>query len=152
LNVYIYHPPWPEHAPLRNSLPKAQRRKLKLWKGKLMQMSERYNKHFVSLGLLFHTCHNCKKHPGEKEARRRLKVCQKKGTIERPKGTAGRDFSLQEAMNLDGKDTVFKKIQVSILSLPLYMSSQFFFHEYKSLRLPRPMAFNLIPPFSISPQ
>jgi hypothetical protein len=100
-----------------------------------MQMSERYNKHFVSLGLLFHACHNCKKHPGEKEARRRLKVCQKKGTIERPKGTAGRDFSLQEAMNLDGKDTVFKKIRVSILSLPLYMSSQFFFHEYKIIEI-----------------
>jgi len=110
----------------RNSLPKAQRRKSKRWKGKLMQMSERYNKHFVSLGLLFHVCHNCKKHPGEKEARRRLKACQKKGTIKRPKGTAGRHFSLQEAMNLDGKDTLFKRIRVSILSLPLYTSSQFF--------------------------
>ncbi|KAG2116046.1 uncharacterized protein F5147DRAFT_758487 [Suillus discolor] len=53
----------------------------------------------------------------EKEARKKLKACQKKGAIMCPDGTAGRHFNLQHAMNLDGKDTMYKKIQYKIIEI-----------------------------------
>ncbi|KAG2114315.1 uncharacterized protein F5147DRAFT_786879 [Suillus discolor] len=53
----------------------------------------------------------------EKEARKKLKACQKKGAIMRPDGTAGRHFNLQHAMNLDDRDTVYKKIRYKIIEI-----------------------------------
>jgi hypothetical protein len=38
--------------------------------------------------------------------------------IERPEGASGRHFNLKKAMNLDGKDTVYKNIRVSISISP----------------------------------
>ncbi|KAG1844994.1 hypothetical protein F4604DRAFT_1978761 [Suillus subluteus] len=53
----------------------------------------------------------------EKEARKKLKACQKKGAITRPDGTAGRHFNLQHAMNLDDKDSVYKIIRYKIVEI-----------------------------------
>jgi len=53
----------------------------------------------------------------EKEARRRLKTRQKKGVIERPKGTAGRHFNLQKEMKLDGKDAIYNKIRYKVIEI-----------------------------------
>ena len=73
-------------------------------------------KSYVSIRLSVITAKNL----GEKEARKKLKACQK-GAITRPRGTAGRHFNLQQTMNLDDKDTMCKRIRVSTFLLSIYV-------------------------------
>jgi hypothetical protein len=98
-----------------------------------MLMSGRYNTQSVSLILASSVkCPNCE-NPGQKEAHKKLKACQKKGAITCPDGTAGRHFNLQHAMKLDDKDTVYKKIRVSAFFLSTWILIDFL--QYKIIEI-----------------